>query len=55
MRTIKQQYMHSFKWGCITGAIIGVIFTIAFGVLDVQCWNDPSGRNWDAEHQQCVP
>jgi hypothetical protein len=40
-------------WGSISGAVIGLAMCIAFGVLDVQCRNDPHGPFWNADDQRC--
>lgn len=35
------------------GAAVGLALCVLFGVLDVQCMDDPAGGNWNAEAQRC--
>lgn len=37
----------------VLGSLIALTMCIAFGVLDVQCRNNPDGPYWNAEKQQC--
>lgn len=46
----------ALAYGAATGAILGLLMCIAFGVLDVQCakggnWIAPG--SWNAQMQQC--
>lgn len=40
-------------YGALTGFAAAIALCILFGVLDVQCRNDPAGRFWNAQEQRC--
>ncbi len=35
------------------GLLIAAALCLAFGVLDVQCWDSATGPYWDATSQSC--
>lgn len=39
--------------GSVTGAIAALAICVCFGILDIQCRNDPAGRYWNAAEQRC--
>ena len=38
--------------GCVTGVILGLVISLLFGVLDIQC-RGTGKPNWNAQHQVC--
>lgn len=47
----KKQIISALIWG----SVLTVLFSVAFGMLNLRCFDDPSRSNVDAESQMCVP
>lgn len=43
----------AIAYGALTGFAVALALGLLFGVLDVQCRNDPAGRFWNAQEQRC--
>ena len=39
--------------GSFTGVLLAVAMGIAFGVLDIQCRDNPQGPFWNANESRC--
>ncbi|MFA7585600.1 MAG: hypothetical protein WCY11_05295 [Novosphingobium sp.] len=51
--TDKEKAKIALLTGALTGLLMAIAGAVAFGILDIQCRNDPNGRYWNAEQQQC--
>lgn len=53
MKNYETRKANALIYGVLTGVSLSIVMCVLFGIMDVQCWDSPLGRHWNAASQVC--